>query len=152
MIFGFKMLTSYAEREIFMKEIAFIILLISNFIGVAFCQNNYAKLEYDEFIEDKDIKGDVIRIVKDYIAENVKKNGFLVIKDEPSNKIKRFKVIEIFDVVSRKGEVYTVQVDVDEVNGEPRWLLFFDVKNIDRMLKTIRVRNGGRHLRQSSVQ
>ena len=119
--------------------------------GISSSQENYAKLEYDEFIEDKNIKQDVIKVVKDYIAENVKKNGYLAVQDKSSNKMKPFNVIEVFDVVSRKDDVYTVQVDVDEINGEPRWVLFFDVKDINGVVTLVGVRNGGRHLRQSSV-
>ena len=133
-----------------MKTAVFTTIFTLAVFGLAVSQENYVKLEYDEFLEDGNIKREVINLVKNYIAENVIKNGSLVVPDESSHKTKSYKIIEVFDVVSRKDDVYTVQVDVDEINGEPRWLLFFDVKDGNGTLTFVGVRNGGKHLRQSS--
>ena len=134
-----------------MKKIAVIILLILNVVGVVFGQTS-SKFEYDEFITNESIKQNVLKVVKEYIGENITRNNSLVVKDDVSSKMRSYKVIQIFDVVSRKSDIYTVQVDVDEIQGEPRRLLFFDVKNKNGVLKLTSIRIGPRHLRQAEMQ
>ena len=112
---------------------------------------NQSQFSYDEFIEDSETKEIILNVVMKYVGKGVKVNGYLVFRGDLSNRKRQFKVIEVFDVVSRKNKIYTVQVDVDEIEGEPRYLLFFDVQKTDKGFELTRVRLGGRHLRQTSV-
>ena len=107
-------------------------------------------LVYDEFIENEHIKEDILKVVKDYIEGKAGNRGYLTVKGK-AKKERQFAVVEVFDVVSRKDNIYTVQVDADEISGEPRYLLFCDLEKIDGEFKLIGIRIGPRHLRQTFV-
>jgi hypothetical protein len=111
-------------------------------------QESVSPFVYDTFIEDNRIKQDILKIVTTHIKKNQKDHGNLVYEGAQSGKRREFRVVNIFDVVSRKGTVYTVQVDVDEVGGKERLLFFYDVTGNSRDLELTAIRFGGQHLRQ----
>ena len=81
---------------------------------------NQSQFSYDEFIDDSETRENILRVVEEYVDETVKANGHLVFRGDLSNRIRQFEVIKVFDVVSRKDNIYTVQVDVDEIEGKPK--------------------------------
>ena len=111
-------------------------------------QESVSPFVYDTFIEDNGIKQHILKIVTTHIEKNQKDHGNLVYEGAQSGKRREFRVVKIFDVVSRKGTVYTVQVDVDEVGGKERLLFFYDVTDNNRDLELTAIRFGGQHLRQ----
>jgi len=111
-------------------------------------QESVSPFVYDTFIEDNRIKQQILEIVTDHIKKNQKDHGNLVYEGAQSGKRREFRVVKIFDVVSLKGTVYTVQVDVDELRGNERLLLFYDVTDRNGVLELTAVRFGGQHLRQ----
>jgi hypothetical protein len=153
------------------KTIPMIVIFLMLFYGLAYNQE-YAeqnnKFVYDEFIKDKDIIEKTIQIVKDYVEKKQKEEkGYLIFEDIVSKAKRKFKLVEVFDVVSRKDDIYTVQVDVDIVSSVERnadyfksrsletkalysgyGLLFFDIENQNGNFKLIKIRFGGYHLRQ----
>jgi hypothetical protein len=111
-------------------------------------QESVSPFVYDTFIEDDRMKQLILKIVTTHVQKNQKDHGNLVYEGAQSGKRREFRVVKIFDVVSRKGTVYTVQVDVDEVGGKERLLLFYDVTDNNRDLELTAIRFGGQHLRQ----
>jgi hypothetical protein len=114
-------------------------------------QETAADFDYDNFLEDGKLKHDVLKLVSSHIARNRRAHGHLVYTGNPSGRKRQFSVVQIFDVVSCKGKVYTVQADVDEIGGKERLLLFFDVTNRGNNLELRAVRLGPRHLRQAKA-
>ncbi len=111
-------------------------------------QESAPDLQYDRFLEDGNLKRNVLEIVSAHIARKRKAHGNLVYTGNPSGKERLFSVVRIFDAVSRSGGIYTVQVDVDEIGGRERLLLFFDVADRRGRLELSAVRLGPQHLRQ----
>jgi len=111
-------------------------------------QESVSPFAYDTFVEDNMMKQQILKIVTTHIEKNQKDHGNLVYEGAQSGKRREFRVVKIFDVVSRKGTVYTVQVDVDEVGGQERLLFFYDVTANNRGLEFTAIRLGGQHLRQ----
>lgn len=113
--------------------------------------DEYSRFLYDRFLPEGDQRNIIVKTVKDYIARNTGSGGALVLKGKESGRRWRFKLVEVFDVVSIRDATYTVQVDVDEIGGEPMHLLCFDVIESGSEYVPVRVRYGGRHMRQKSV-
>jgi len=111
-------------------------------------QESAPNLRYDKFVEGK-LKRDVIGIVRAHIAKNRKAHGNLVYTGNPSGRKRQFSVVRIFEVVSSSGGTHTVQVDVDEIGGKERLLLFFDVIERQGRLELNAVRLGPQHRRQT---
>ena len=104
--------------------------------------------EKEELIKDPTLKNEIVKVVEDDVNASVKKNGFLLAEVE--GKKKAFILVQVFDTVSRKGDVYTVQVDVDQIGGEKMLLLFYDVKKESKTYYISGIRQGPKHLRQTS--
>ncbi len=126
------------------------VLLVLVVPSVAQGDDGAVPLAYDEFIQDQKITAPIVYAAKGYISAQVRATGAFAVKDVSTQAERRFTIVEVFDVVSRQGDVYTVQVDADELGGEPRYLLFVDLKQIGGVWQVVGVRIGGRHLRQTS--
>ena len=111
-------------------------------------EDEYSRFSYDRFLPEGDQRSIIVKTVKDYIARNTSSGGALVLKGKESGRRWRFRLVEVFGVVSIRDATYTVQVDVDEMGGEPMHLLFFDVVESGSEYAPVRVRYGGRHMRQ----
>src|SRR5262245_9330525 len=111
-------------------------------------QESVSPFVYDTFVEDNGMKQQILKIVAAHIQKNQKDHGNLVYEGAQSGKRREFRLVKIFDVVSRKGLVYTVQVDVDEVGGKERLLFFYDLVENNRDFELTAIRFGGQHLRQ----
>ncbi len=99
-------------------------------------------------MEDAASKKPILDLVNAHIARNVKAHGHLVYSGVPGGRKREFTIVQVFDVVSLDEGVYTVQVDVDELRGKPRLLLFFGVIKEGGSYELKDVRLGPEHLRQ----
>ena len=104
----------------------------------------------DQDIQDSGLKAQVLSAANAYVRQQLEDVGYLVIKNTSAEPERRFAVVEVFNVVSRTDDAYTVQIDADEIGGEPRHLLFLDLQEADGAFKVLGLRIGPRHLRQSS--
>lgn len=110
------------------------------------------EFSYDEFIAEPELRKAAIKAVNAYINKNTTADDVLIVKGNSNASNRKFKVVSVFDVLSRKGETYTIQVDVDEIDKEPRHLLLFELKKADAGFDLTGVRYNGRHLRQTLEQ
>ncbi len=129
--------------------ILWVALLVTG-AGIAYCEKAGSQFADDQYIQDSKIKEKVLGVANEYVRKQLKDIGYLVAKDTSANAERRFSVVQVWDVVSRKDAVYTVQIDTDEIGGEPRYVLFLDLKEADGEFKVFGTRIGPRHLRQSS--
>lgn len=120
-------------------------------VNSSYCEQPESAFVYDEFIQGGAIKDNVLKVANEYVSEHLRNTGYLAVQDKSTNSQRKFAVVEVFDVVSRKGDVYTVQVDTDEIGGEPRYLLLLDLKQTGSEFHVWRIRINGRHLRQRSA-
>ena len=104
----------------------------------------------DQDIQDSGLKAQVLSAANAYVGQQRKDLGYLVVEGTSAEPERRFAVVEVFDAVSATDGVYTVQIDADEIGGEPRYLLFLDLQETDGAFKVLGLRIGPRHLRQSS--
>lgn len=113
-------------------------------------QDKEPEFSYDRFLHEGEPRSTIVKIVEDYITQNTSSNGALVLEGKETRRRRKFKVVEVFDVVSIKT-TYTVQVDVDEKGGDPKHLLYFDVIESGGEYILTQVRYGGRHMRQKII-
>ena len=125
------------------------------------------QLYYDEQLADSPVKHRVLTAVHEYILENTRAehtvvsqyrdaagsmrtthSNVLVFRNGESTRI--FHVLQILDGVYRRGNLYTVRVDVEEINKSSRFL-FINVRDRDGQLRIQSVRDGGAHPRARPV-
>lgn len=115
-------------------------------------QEKSAEFTYDRFIEDKKTRDVIQSLVKNFIDNHLDAHQLLIFESVPSARLRTFRLVEVFNVVSERSGVYTSQVDLDELTDPVTFrLLFFDFVWNGEDFRLIGIRDGGQHLRQKSA-
>ena len=134
------------------RTLMFLAVLLGMALGHAHSELSGSQSTESQYIQGSEITTRVLSAANEYVGKQLKNVGYLVARNTATNTERRFSVVEVFDVVSRNDDIYTVQIDTDEIGGEPRYILFLDLKEIGGKFEVRGMRIGPRHLRQSSAQ
>ena len=133
------------------RALIFLAVLLAPVGQTAYCEQAGSQYADNQYVQDSALKEKVLSIANAYVKEQLNDVGALIVKNSSTNTERRFSVVQVWDVVSKKEDVYTVQIDTDEMGGEPRYIVFLDLKEVDGTFRVFGIRIGPRHLRQSSV-
>ena len=125
------------------------IVLLITWGALAYCEKIGSQFADDHYIEDVKTREKILGVANEYVKGQFKDIGYLAVKDVSTHVERRFSIVQVWeDGIIKKDDVYTVQIDSDEIGGEPRYILFLDLKDVNGDYKVLGLRIGPRHLRQ----